>query len=111
MLAWLCDVDDEPGHLVMLLATFWNLPEPRLSALISAECVVTYYCQLSFILQGVFHGVVMIWTKMKLQAELKAESNLHPALYAPDDSPALLGHYKVSSFAAAPLRASPHMRT
>lgn len=32
-----------------------------------------------------------------LQAELKADSNLHPALYppAPADSTAILGHYKV----------------
>ncbi len=32
-----------------------------------------------------------------LQAELKADSNLHPALYPPppEDSAAILGHYKV----------------
>lgn len=30
-----------------------------------------------------------------LTAELKAEKNLHPALYPPEDSPAILGHYKV----------------
>ena len=31
-------------------------------------------------------------------AELKAENNLHPALYQPDDSTAdILGHYKVST--------------
>lgn len=31
-----------------------------------------------------------------LIAELKAERNLHPALYTTSDSTALLGHYKVS---------------
>ena len=31
-----------------------------------------------------------------LQAEMKAESNLHPALYPPsEDGSAILGHYKV----------------
>lgn len=30
-------------------------------------------------------------------AELKAENNLHPALYQPDDSADVLGHYKVSA--------------
>ena len=32
-----------------------------------------------------------------LLAELKSENNLHPALYPPDDSAAILGHYKVGS--------------
>ena len=30
-----------------------------------------------------------------LLAELKADKNLHPALYNPDASAAVLGHYKV----------------
>lgn len=34
-------------------------------------------------------------------AELKAESNLHPALYPPDDSADILGHYKVCHLSRA----------
>lgn len=46
--------------------------------------------------EGAFRGMTVAARERAFVQELKADGNLHPALYPHNDSsPALLGHYRV----------------